>query len=58
MATTEEKIIKNYRLAPDLVERIDRAAKAEDISQTTLVKQAIQEKVAKIEKKLCLPIDK
>lgn len=43
--------LKNFRFTPELIERLENAAKLEDISQTTLVKQAIREKIAKIERK-------
>lgn len=60
MDTVKEnpKQIKNFRFTPELSERLAKFAKLLDVSQTTLVKQAVQEKIAKIEKNLSLPIDK
>ena len=45
------KQLKNFRLSPELIDRLEKAAVAEDVSQTTLVKQAIKDKVEKIERK-------
>lgn len=55
---TKDKQIKNFRFTPEFADRLAKTAKLLDMSQTTLVKQAIQEKLAKLEKNLTFPIDK
>lgn len=54
---TSKKLIKNYRFTPAFAERIERAARAEGLTQTALAQIALSEKIEKIEKKFKLALD-
>lgn len=51
------KKIKNFRLTPELSERLAKFAKLLDVSQTKFVKLALQEKMARLEKNMSVSID-
>ncbi len=58
MEESNSKPLINFRVTPELRDRLKRAAKTEDVSQTTFAKQAIEEKIIKVEKKIVVPLDK